>query len=246
MDELKEKLYELIEGLSSDLKKAIKDDLASLISVYPFSEYEYIISSLLSLEKITFDDYVEIRREYAARNKNLELYTISSPTGFGITWAQGYLNKIIPELEKPTKELDKEYKVTTDYDFFLSDKDRFIRIEVKASRAVDKNSKKSLPEKAIPFKSKTPFDMNFQQIKPKSCDVFVWIAVWKDVIKYWVLSSYEVESNEYYSGGQHRGNEGEGQLHLNETNMKAFGKYEVMSNKLKDAIVSAYKRQKRK
>lgn len=37
--------------------------------------------------------------------------------------------------------------------------------------------------------------MNFQQVKPRCCDVFVWIAVWRDVIRYWVLSSNEVETS---------------------------------------------------
>ena len=69
--------------------------------------------------------------------------------------------------------------------------------------------------------------MNFQQIKPACCDVFVWIGVWRDVIRYWVLSSAEVESNPYYSVGQHRGNVGEGQLWLKDTNIKDFNQYEV-------------------
>ena len=39
--------------------------------------------------------------------------------------------------------------------------------------------------------------MNFQQIKPSSCDVFVWVAVWRDVIKYWVFASKEIENNKW-------------------------------------------------
>lgn len=68
---------------------------------------------------------------------------------------------------------------------------------------------------------------NFQQIKPACCDVFVWIAVWRDVIRYWVLSSDEVRNNRYYSVGQHRGNIGEGQLWLKDTNIDDFSNYEV-------------------
>ena len=85
--------------------------------------------------------------------------------------------------------------------------------------------------------------MNFQQIKPAHCDVFVWIAVWRDVIKYWVLSSEEVKHNKYYSKGQHRGNVGEGQLHLKEDNIHEFERYEVKPDKLKEAVVEAYQRQ---
>ena len=70
--------------------------------------------------------------------------------------------------------------------------------------------------------------------------MFVWIAVWRDVIKYWVLSSDEVKQNKYYSKGQHRGNVGEGQLHLKEDNIHEFERYEVKPDKLKDAIVVSY------
>ena len=244
MDFLKEKLNKLIDELSADKREAIRNRLADLVSVYPFNEYEYIISSLLGFGKITLKDYEEIRKEYMARNKYLDLYTISSPTGFGITWAQDHINKLVPELIIPTKVLDKEYKVSTDYDFLLRNDSYFIRIELKASRATDKKSDKRLYEKALIFDGKFGFDMNFQQIKPKNCDVIIWIAVWKDVIKYWVFSSDEIANNKYYSKGQHRGNEGEGQLHLNNTNLKEFTKYEIKSDKLKDAIINAYKRQK--
>jgi hypothetical protein len=242
MEKLKEKLDGLIDKLSADKQKLLRARLSKIVSIYPFNGYEYIFSSLIGLGKITLGDYEKIRKEYTNRNKYLDLYTISSPTGFGITWAQGHLNKLIPALIRPTKELDKEYKVSTDYDFLLPQSDHFIRVELKASRAADKKSEKRLYEKALTFESKLGFDMNFQQIKPRSCDVFVWIAVWKDVIKYWVLSSDEVEKNKYYSKGQHRGNEGEGQLHLNDVNLKDFAKYEIKPEKLKDAIIKAYKR----
>jgi hypothetical protein len=85
--------------------------------------------------------------------------------------------------------------------------------------------------------------MNFQQIKPRCCDVFVWVAVWRDIIRYWVLASKEVEENRHYSSGQHRGNVGEGQLHLNRDNIDEFSEYEVSSDKLHEAILQAYRRQ---
>ncbi len=87
--------------------------------------------------------------------------------------------------------------------------------------------------------------MNFQQIKPGCCDVFVWMAVWRDTIKYWVIPSFEVENNSYYSKGQHRGNVGEGQLHLNHENIKDFDKYLVGSTTLEKTIVAAYKKERK-
>lgn len=85
--------------------------------------------------------------------------------------------------------------------------------------------------------------MNFQQIKPSCCDVFVWVAVWRDVIKYWVLASNEVASNRHYSKGQHRGNVGEGQLHLTGDNIQQFAQYEVKPNRLLLGIRAAHERQ---
>lgn len=117
-----------------------------------------------------------------------------------------------------------------------------VRIEVKASRAVDSKSYEPLFIKALALKSKKPFDMNFQQIKPAHCDVFLWVAVWRDTIKHWVLSSKDVKKNKYYSKGQHRGNTGEGQLHLNRENIKDFKKYEVKPRDLLKKIIKAYKK----
>ena len=118
-----------------------------------------------------------------------------------------------------------------------------IRIEVKASRAVEFDSNEPLYVKALSADSQKRFDMNFQQVKPRCCDVFVWVAVWRDVIRYWVLASREVEGNRYYSSGQHRGNVGEGQLHFNQDNIDDFNEYEVSSDKLREAILRAYHRQ---
>ena len=177
MEKLNKHLKILTQNLSLQDRKKLKNRLEDLISVYPFNEYEYIISHLYDLM----------------------------------------------------------YKLT--------DK-KMIKIEVKASRAVDFNSPDPLYIKALAWKSKKMYDMNFQQVKPKCCDVFVWIGVWRDVIKYWVLSSKEVKKNKYYSKGQHRGNIGEGQLHLKYDNIREFEKYSSKPRELFDKIISAYERQK--
>lgn len=242
MEYLKEKLNSLIDELSADKQEMVRTRLTDLVSVYPFNEYEYIISSLMGFGKLTLEDYYEIRDEYIARNMYLYIFEIGSPRGFGELWAQGHLKELVPELLKPTKKLEENYK--GDYDFILPHNDEVIKIEVKASRAVDGKSSEPLYVKALSFESKSPFWMNFQQIKPAHCDVFVWTAVWRDVIKYWVLSSDEVKNNKCYSKGQHRGNVGEGQLHIKDDNIKDFQVYEVKSSELKEAIIRAYERQK--
>ena len=237
MEKLRQILDEMIATL--DNTDEFRERLENLVSVYPFNEYEYIISTLLGLNKLTLDAYIELRDDYIARNLYLYIFEISAPVGFGVTWAQGHLKALVPDLVKPKKKLDPQY--SGQYDFFL---DGRIKIEVKASRAVDFDSDAPLYVKALSSDSDKQFDMNFQQIKPACCDVFVWVAVWRDRIKYWVLSSREVETNRYFSTGQHRGNVGEGQLHLNRDNIQEFSQYECRSDGLLDAIRNAYVRQR--
>lgn len=245
MENLKKTLDQLIESISKKDQEKLKNRLEDLISVYPFNEYEFIISSLMGLGKLTLDDYLEIRDEYIARNMYLYIFEISAPRGFGEQWAQGHLKELVPELEKPTKKLDDKYSGQYDFIYQIPNGDQ-IKIEVKASRAVDFKSQEPLYVKALAWESKLPFDMNFQQVKPKCCDVFIWMGVWRDTIKYWVLASKEVAKNKYYSKGQHRGNIGEGQLHLRHDNMREFQKYLAQPKDLLQSIVEAYARQESK
>jgi hypothetical protein len=231
----------LLDDLDSKSASKIRNQLANLESVYPFNEYEFLLTSLVGLGKLNLDDYLQLRDEYLARNHYLSVFEISAPRGFGETWAQGHLKEIAPKLQKPTKKLDPDY--SGEYDFYLNN---VIKIEVKASRAVDFDSNEPLYVKALSSDSKERFDMNFQQVKPACCEVFVWIGVWRDKIRYWILSSDEVASNKYYSTGQHRGNEGEGQIHLKESNIEEFSKYESSVEKIIKDIEAAYRRQKNK
>ncbi len=240
MEKLKKKLNDMIESLSKEKRNQILARLEDLVSVYPFNEYEYILSVLLGMDKISIDDYYEIRDEYIARNMYLYIFEISAPRGFGETWAQGHLKELVPDLVKPTKKLDKDY--SGQYDFLLADGKKMIRVEVKASRAVDLDDRAPLYVKALASDSKKNFWMNFQQAKPACCDVFVLIAVWRDVIKYWILSSREFKQNDYYSKGQHRGNVGEGQLHITQDNNGKFDKYLCRSDKLRSCIIAAFGR----
>lgn len=165
----------------------------------------------------------------------------SSTAELSRKWCIGTLKQLMPHLKLPHKDYY--------HDFLLDwvdskNKTHSIKIEVKTSRAVDfERPDEPLYIKALASDSKRPFDMNFQQIKPKCADVFLWIAVWRDEIKYWVLSRTEVKKNKYFSKGQHRGNVGEGQLHLNRDNIAEFKKYEVISTQIKDAVIGAYKRE---
>lgn len=176
-----EKLRRELENLLSRLDDAesVRAQVSKLYSVYPFNEVEYVISTLLGRGVLSLDDYYEMRDSYMERNAFLYIFEINAPRTFGEAWAQGHLKELVPELAKPSKKLDATY--SGEYDFFL---DNAIRIEVKASRAVDATSDEPLVVKALSSDSNRPFWMNFQQIKPACCDVFVWIAVWRDRIRY--------------------------------------------------------------
>ena len=235
MEHLQEQLDSLLAQLPNE--QEVRDRLESLVSVYPFNEYEYIISTLLAMDVLTLDGYHELRDNYIARNLYLYVFEISAPRTFGEAWAQGHLKGLVPQLQKPSKKTDPDY--SGQYDLVLDN----IHIEVKASRAVDADMEAPLYVKALASDSLKNFWMNFQQVKPGCCDVFVWVAVWRDVIRYWVLASREVEANPYYSRGQHRGNVGEGQLHVKQDNIDEFTRYEVKSNELEEAIRGAHNRQ---
>lgn len=231
METLLQELKQQIDRLPDDVSIKLSDDILNkLYSVYPFNRFEYVISHLIAARLMTLNEYYDIRNNYLNRNKYLYLYEITAPRTFGETWAQRHLNEIVPELEHPTTLKDCNY--SGQYDFWYDG----IRIEVKASRAVDRRSGDTLIMKALSTTSKRGFDMNFQQIKPKCCDVFVWIGVWRDKIRYWVLSSEEVANNDYFSKGQHRFSIGEGQLWIKDTNIDHFKQYEVVVPELLNKI----------
>lgn len=247
MEKLKAQLDRIIRKLEN--AEDFRITLEGLVSVYPFNEYEYVISHLLAANKLTLDEYYELRNSYIDRNLYLAIFEISAPRGFGDKWAFGHLKELVPDFKRPSKTLDPKY--SNDYDLWLEwtntkGKTYGIRIEVKASRAIDfEKPDEPLYIKALSADSTRPFDMNFQQIKTRCADVFVWIAVWRDKIRYWVLTASEVENNKYFSKGQHRGNVGEGQLHLNRENISEFVSFEVKSTDIREAVVRAYKKQKK-
>lgn len=225
MERLKEILNEL--KLKSKNNNLNDSELVSVFSIYPFNKFEYIICSLLAEKIIDFDDYLKIRNAYISRNKFLHLFEITSPRGFGEMWAQTHLNELVQEFERPCKKTDENYH--GEYDFFLPlQAGDGIKVEVKASRAVDSKSDEQLTIKALATDSRKTFNMNFQQLKPECTDVFIWIGVWRDKIKYWVLSADDVKNNKYYSKNQH--SKGlkeieEGQLWINEKNIHEFDQF---------------------
>jgi hypothetical protein len=81
MEKLKKELDKLIEKLEN--AEDFRGTLENLVSVYPFSEYEYIISHLLVADKLTLEEYHDLRNSYIDRNMYLYIFEISAPRGLG-------------------------------------------------------------------------------------------------------------------------------------------------------------------
>lgn len=109
------------------------------------------------------------------------------------------------------------------------------RIEVKFSTVMKENDDKIRDDNVIDQCKKAnlanramkstetgeySFDCNIQQVKRKEFDVLYYGLFFADKIEIYRMSSDEVLECPGYSDKQHRGNEGEGQFHLNESNIE--------------------------
>lgn len=233
LSELKAKIIDSFTGVAEDLEQVlqmVEDDQ----SIFPFNEYEHLICNLIEKGGLSYEQYIDIRTEYVSANPNLWIFEISAPRGFGEKFAQTYVQGKCSKLKNPSKRLDPNY--SGDYDLWLDG----IKIEVKASRAVDSDSEEPLYMKALSRNTDKKFLMNFQQLKPQCCDVFIWVAVFRDQIVLWIMSSKEILENPSYSRGQHRGNIGnEGQLHIKEDNIDLLAPFELREDNLEQAIRNA-------
>lgn len=227
LKQLKQYLVNLSTSLDRKQQRILKARLKSLISVFPFSEYEYILMFLLNKKVITLKEYEKLRKDYVSYNRYLELYGLA-PRIFGEMWHENIMD-LDNRFKKPDRELDPDFE--GQYDLLIDD----AKVEVKSSRAINTRKKGSLVSKALAFKSEEQFWMNFQQIKLDVADVFIFIGVWIDKIIYWVLSNEEVKQNKYLSH-QHRGGI-EYQIGITEKNISEFDIYITEPIQLGDKVI---------
>lgn len=112
----------------------------------------------------------------------------------------------------------------------LFDDNELNRIEVKFSRALKRNNEAineknvleqiaSADDKARMFKAsewkKYSFDCNIQQFKREEFDLLYYGIFFSDKVMIFKILSSQITEEINYSNKQHRGNEGEGQFHLN-------------------------------
>lgn len=238
LSQLKDKICQTFNGEEDELERLLSF-VETDSSVFPFNEYELLLFTMFSEGGITYKDYRRIRSEYISHNPNLWVFEISAPRTFGERYGQTLLQSISKNLKVPSKTLDPQYE--GEYDLWFDG----IKIEVKASRATDRDSDAPLYKKALSSNTQKDFLMNFQQLKPQCCDVFVWIAVYRDSTTMWVMSSDEVKEHPDYSLGQHRGNKGnEGQLHVTSKNIRTLDQYITEGSGIETSIKNAVKRKK--
>lgn len=229
--EVDDQLNKWINELPKEDNKVLLAHLSGLKSVFPFNEYEYRLMFLLDHKIISFKEYESLRNAYTQTNQYLHLYSIS-PRTFGEIWAEQHLRHVVQEFKKPNKEIDKKYN--DEYDLYCETQKNIIKIEVKASRAINSKKRGGLETKALSYGSDEPLWMNFQQLKLNIADVFIFVGVWVDKILYWVLSNKEIKNHPLRSH-QHRGGV-EFQIGVTDKNIKEFDKFLVRSSDLLDVV----------
>lgn len=227
LQELRDYLNTLIESLTREDQSLLKARLEGLVSVFPFNEYEFILTFLVDRGIIHFSDYEDLREKYVSTNRYLDLFGLA-PRIFGQVWGEQHLMDLDTRFRKPDKLLDPDYQ--GQYDLWLEG----LRIEVKAARAIATKRRGDLVSKALRRNSPEPFWMNFQQLKLETCDVFIFIGVWVDEIVYWVMSADEVRNNRYLSH-QHRGGI-EYQIGITDKNIREFDVYQVAPKSLYEMV----------
>ena len=231
-EELRSYLEHLIDALENANQALLRARLESLVTAFPFNEYEYIITFLVDRHVISFNEYEELRNNYVSANRYLELFSLA-PRVFGQIWGEKHVMDIDRRFQKPDKNLDPEYD--GQYDLWIEGR----RVEVKAARAIHTKKRGNIASKALRWGEEAPSWMNYQQLKLDICDVFVFIGVWVDLIIYWVMANEEVKNNKYLSH-QHRGGI-EYQIGIRDTNIHEFNSFKVDAMALAHTVIAKAK-----
>lgn len=109
------------------------------------------------------------------------------------------------------------------------------KIEVKFSRAERKHTRKvtdynvldviqleGLSLRMFPYGDwkHTQFDCNIQQVKKNEFDVLFYGVLFADRVVIFMATPEQINENMNYSNRQHKGNEGEGQFHINQKTLQ--------------------------
>ncbi len=75
--QLREYLDTFIHSLDQHDRQILEARLKSLISLFPFNEYEYILMFLRDRSVLSFQEYENIRNAYIAENQYLNLFGLA-------------------------------------------------------------------------------------------------------------------------------------------------------------------------
>ena len=152
--------------------------------------------------------------------------------GFG-EWCENHVINLSRNFVDP-HSVDEKYD-GSEYDVAYVNGNRFARVEIKGSRARKINSDSySLKDKMA--NPNDEYEIEFLQIKPYCADIFIFVIVWKNYIKYYAMLSKDVENLRGYSPFQHRGNKSEGQVHFTNKTIKELEPYEFNPDEIDEVM----------
>lgn len=140
---------------------------------------------------------------------------------FGEIWVSEYLMEKLPALKKPN---------TTKYDLIYNER----KIETKAARVRNHDKIDEYHNyKPMKFDEEGLWMISFNRIKGYA-DTFIFIVIWLDKIKYFILSKDEVFNFVHRTEKQGRGSPGEFLIQISNTTFKDLEPYEISLSELRN------------
>lgn len=233
MKTLKREVNKIVNGLTDKEYSELQRYLNSSKLRLPFgSETQYILNYLMANQIISLDDHIKLTNDYQKRNKFAKIFE-SSNHDMGKRVLIDFVMHIVPELKIASKKYDKSFN--QDYTFFYSG----IRICFGTARALDKNNTNApIWERGVRYGEKKSWAMNFQRIHPDRGDVYVWMGIWRDKCKFWVLAKPELWMLPL---ARQTRESTEKQFTLSPNRLQEFSiNYEVGKKQLLEGIIDAY------
>lgn len=139
--------------------------------------------------------------------------------------------------DKKTKDTDQRIEVK--FSTVMKENDAKIR----DNNVIEQCKKANLSNRAMKSDdvSTCSFDCNIQQVKRNEFDVLYYGLFFADQIEIYRMESSEILNCPGYSDKQHRGNEGEGQFHLNQDNIKYHREHHLQRILKYDELYSLFR-----
>lgn len=216
MEQLLTELCNFIPQEQRDEAAACLDSMEKL----PCGQAGNFAAYLIERGWMTFEDFLKLQNSFQVRNINLNIFKMSE-TSFGVKWGQSHIFSLSGDFERPEKGRDH-------HDAVLD----VLKIEIKASRAVERGNSLPLDQKALRFGEQKPFTMNFNHIFLDEADVYLFLGVWLDKICYWLLTKVDLLALPNYLNKYQT----EYQMPITDANISSFERYRLEKEDLIQAI----------